>query len=263
MQIFTRIFLGMVLFTLACALGAYAKETKTQKIVSASMVESATSTAQEISAAVTAANPVSPEKALSPVALVPATEPVAMPPALPTPKTTFDNLQTAYDGESNAHVRYLAFAKKADAEGYGRAANLFKAAAQAEQIHLERHAKIITKMGGTPKANIQTPDVKTTAKNIKAAFKGETYESTVMYPEFLALAKKENNEDAIDAFEDAGAAETVHAMLYKQAFEQLPVWKQRSKEFYVCSICGNVEEKLNFAECAICGTAKEKFLKIK
>lgn len=34
--------------------------------------------------------------------------------------TTLENLQTAYNGESNAHSRYLAFAKQASLEGYGR-----------------------------------------------------------------------------------------------------------------------------------------------
>ena len=38
--------------------------------------------------------------------------------------TTLDNLQTAFDGESNARAKYLEFAKKADTEGYAKAAVL-------------------------------------------------------------------------------------------------------------------------------------------
>lgn len=45
-------------------------------------------------------------------------------------KTTLDNLLAAYNGESNANAKYLAFAKKADEEGYGQAASLFRAAAR-------------------------------------------------------------------------------------------------------------------------------------
>ncbi len=51
--------------------------------------------------------------------------------------TALDNLQTAYNGECNASARYLAFAKKAEAEDYGEEATLFRAAARAEQVHAE------------------------------------------------------------------------------------------------------------------------------
>lgn len=34
--------------------------------------------------------------------------------------TTLDNLMAAYNGESNAHAKYLEYAKKADQEGYLR-----------------------------------------------------------------------------------------------------------------------------------------------
>jgi rubrerythrin len=178
-------------------------------------------------------------------------------------KTTLDNLQAAFNGESNANARYLAFAQKADAEGYGKAASLFRAAARAEQVHFERHAKAIKELGGVPAATIETPVVKGTAENLKAAMDGEIYESTVMYPEFLAKAEKDGIKSASDAFEDAGKAETVHANLYKNALENLRGWKGKNKDFYVCPFCGNVVEKANFQACPICGTSKFKFMAIK
>src|SRR5512140_902870 len=75
-------------------------------------------------------------------------------PAVPVTveKTTLDNLQAAFNGESNANARYLAFAKKADAEGYGTAASPFRAAARAEPVHFERHAKAIKELGAVPAA---------------------------------------------------------------------------------------------------------------
>jgi hypothetical protein len=60
-------------------------------------------------------------------------------------KTTLENMQAAYNGESNAHARYLAFAKPADQEGYGEVASLFRAAARAEEIHPGNHAVVIKK----------------------------------------------------------------------------------------------------------------------
>ncbi len=155
-------------------------------------------------------------------------------------KATLDNLLTAYNGESNANARYLAFAKKADEEGYGQVASLFRAAARAEHVHFEHHAAVIKELGGTPKAEIETPVVKSTKENLEAAMKGEIHESTVMYPEFLAKAEQDKIKSAVDAFEDAGAAEAVHAKWYKTAIDNLDNWKGQKKDFYVCPLCGNV-----------------------
>jgi rubrerythrin len=56
---------------------------------------------------------------------------------------TLLNLQAAYEGESNATIKYTAFAIKAEIDGYLRAAGLFRAAARAEQVHAAHHARII------------------------------------------------------------------------------------------------------------------------
>jgi len=181
----------------------------------------------------------------------------------PVDKSTLGNLQAAFNGESNAHARYLAFAMKADAEGYGKVASLFRAAARAEQVHFERHAKLIKELGGAPTANIEAPVIKSTEENLKAAMKGEIYESTVMYPEFLAKAKMDKNKGAIDVFEDAGKAEAVHASLYKEALGNLKAWKGKNKDFFVCPVCGNVVEKTDFQVCPICDTSKLKFMVVK
>lgn len=106
-------------------------------------------------------------------------------------KTTLDNLMAAYNGESNARVRYLAFAQKADAEGYGQAASLFRAAARAEQIHLRHHAELIKQLGGIPAAEIEKVDVGITKGNLESAVKGETSEKDTMCPEFKAQAEKD------------------------------------------------------------------------
>src|SRR3974377_697528 len=45
---------------------------------------------------------------------------------------TMKDLNTALNGERNAHERYLEFAKKADEEGYGAVAGLFRGARAAE-----------------------------------------------------------------------------------------------------------------------------------
>lgn len=174
-------------------------------------------------------------------------------------KTTLDNLMDAYNGEVNAHTRYLAFAEKANKEGYDIAASLFRAAAAAEKVHYERHAVLIKKLGGTPKVVAETPIVNGTRDNLEAAFKAETYEKSVMYPEFLAQAKKENVKGVIEDFEDTAAAEEVHAQLYASMIKNLKFSEGLVKDFFVCPVCGNIVDALTSLMCPICGTDTKKF----
>ena len=54
---------------------------------------------------------------------------------------TNENLMAAFAGESQANRKYLAFAEKAEADGYPKAAKMFKAAAMAETVHALAHFK--------------------------------------------------------------------------------------------------------------------------
>src|SRR5208337_2660158 len=105
---------------------------------------------------------------------------------------TIENLLAAYEGESNAHAKYTAFAVKADADGLRGAASLFRACARAEQIHAANHARIIKQLGGEAKCVIHAAEVKSTLENLKTALAGEQYEVDTMYPGFIeeAMARK-------------------------------------------------------------------------
>jgi rubrerythrin len=174
---------------------------------------------------------------------------------------TLADLMAAYNGESNAHAKYLAFAKKADEEGYGKVASLFRAAAEAEEIHLKNHAEVIKGMGGTPKADIKLPEVKSTKENLEDALKGETYERLTMYPEFIAQAKQDNNKAAVRTFTYAKFAEAEHAKLYKEALDNLESWKGAKADFYVCPTCGyTVDGKPSFEACPVCATPANDYI---
>jgi rubrerythrin len=175
---------------------------------------------------------------------------------------TLSNLQAAFDGESNAHARYVAFAKQADADGYTQVASLFRAAARSEEIHAASHAAVIKKMGGTPKANVQKPEVKTTQENLKIALKGESYERDTMYPKFVEQARADANRAAVRTFTFALNAETEHAKLYQQALDNLESWKGGKKDFFVCEVCGMTLTALPEDVCPSCNSPKEKFVKI-
>ncbi|MBW2652959.1 MAG: rubrerythrin family protein [Deltaproteobacteria bacterium] len=160
---------------------------------------------------------------------------------------TLDNLKEAFAGESQANRTYLAFAKKADEEGYPQAARLFRAAADAETVHAHNHLNVL---GG----------VKSTLENLQAAYEGEHEEFTVMYPGFIEQAKKEGNNDAIQTFYWANEVEKVHGNLYKQATDNLKSLK--ATDYYVCPRCGYTAEGTAPEKCPVCGASQDKFKKI-
>ena len=177
--------------------------------------------------------------------------------------TTLENLQAAYNGESNARARYEVFAKQADKEGYLQVATLFRAAAFSESIHLKKHAKAIKELGGKAEAEIQTPIVKSTKENLEAALSGETYESKVMYPAFVAQAEKDGNAKAKMSFMGAMAAENGHAAYYADAVNNLEQWKQGGKVFLVCEVCGFTTDDQTIKKCPVCAAPRKEFEELK
>ena len=157
-----------------------------------------------------------------------------------------ENLMAAFAGESQANRKYLAFAEQAEKDGFPKAAKMFKAAAMAETVHALAHFKAAGGVGSTE-------------ENLKAAAEGETFEFEKMYPPMIEAAKAEDNKAALRSFEYANAAEQVHAALYKSILESLK--KDEDSEFYVCKVCGNVNEGGPQDKCSICGAPKDAFEK--
>jgi rubrerythrin len=163
---------------------------------------------------------------------------------------TEENLRAAFAGESQANRKYLAFAQKADADGYNGIAKLFRAAAQAETIHALRE---LNDLGG----------VKSTADNLRAAIEGETYEYTDMYARFLDEARSEGVKEAARTFAWAKAAEEVHARLYTLALEAADRGEDlKIHRAWVCRKCGNIEFGEAPETCSICGHPREWFTPI-
>jgi len=164
------------------------------------------------------------------------------------PKTD-ENLKAAFAGESQANRRYLAFARKADEEGFTQAAKLFRAAAEAETVHALNHLKVIG-------------EVKSTLENLNTAMGGETFEYTKMYPEFLGAAKDEKNKQAAWSFDVANKVEQIHAKMYQKAIDAVKAKKDMPKvDYWVCSVCGNTVEGEAPEMCPVCGNPRSKFFK--
>ncbi len=158
---------------------------------------------------------------------------------------TLSNLMAAFAGEAQANRKYLAYAKKAEAEGKHNVAKLFRVTAEAETIHALKEFELAGKLGST-------------SENLEAAIVGETHEFKEMYPEFLKLAEEEGNKAAARAFKFALEAEKVHARLFQEALENL----EETEEvfYYLCPVCGNIEKSVP-DKCAICQLPGEKFIK--
>lgn len=176
--------------------------------------------------------------------------------------TTLENLVTAFNGESNAHAKYIAFAKKADEEGYTKVASLFRAAARAEEIHAQNHAEVIKSLGSEAVADIKKFAVGTTRENLDVAIKGEVSERQVMYPAMIKRARTDSNRQAMRSFNFAMTAEAEHAKLYKDALANLEQWKGGTKDFYVCSVCGYTTTNLDFKKCASCFVKVDQYEKV-
>src|SRR5512139_2946706 len=147
-------------------------------------------------------------------------------------------LKEAFAGESQANRKYLAFAAKADQEGYPQAARLFRAAAEAETVHAHNHLRTL---GG----------IKSTKENLQEGVAGETHEFKKMYPEMIDAAKAETNKAAERTFNFANEVEKIHAQLYQKLLDGLG----KSKEiypYYVCPVCGFTAEKAASGVCSAC-----------
>jgi rubrerythrin len=175
---------------------------------------------------------------------------------------TLANLQIAFNGESNANKRYLAFADKAQQEGYGDVASLFRAAARAEQVHAKQLAAEIEKLGAKPEAKIETPAAKSTKENLDAAIQGETYERDTMYPEFRKQARHAYNMDAVRVFNYAYNAESEHAALFMAASTNVEQMRGSGSTYYVCTICGYTMKQSPDRACRSCYSPKEAYEKV-
>ena len=164
---------------------------------------------------------------------------------------TADNLKEAFAGESQANRKYLAFAKKAEADGYPQIAKLFRAAAEAETVHAHAHFRVMKGVGGT-------------IQNLEAAMAGEGYEYQTMYPGFLKAAEAEKNQTAVISFKNALAVETTHHKLYSDALATLKAGKDLpAASIFVCPVCGHTVIGEAPHTCPVCGASKDKFFEVK
>ena len=163
-------------------------------------------------------------------------------------KMTEENLRAAFAGESQAHMRYLAFAKKAEDEGFANIARLFRAVSFAEQVHATGHFRTLG-------------DLNDTGENLDAAITGETFEVEEMYPAYDAVAKLQEEKGAQRSIHYAVEAEKIHAAMYQKAKQAVDGGQDLDLDtVQICPVCGYTTEGEAPDRCPVCNTPKDKFV---
>ena len=158
-------------------------------------------------------------------------------------------LKEAFAGESKAHVRNTAFAKRADGDGLPQIAHLFRAVAAAEKVHAEEYLRLLEGVIGD------------TEENLRSAFENEIKANTEIYPAFIKQANEAGREDLAASLARARDVEKRHAKLYKDALAAMV--SDQEVEYHVCRVCGYVFNEEPPGICPVCAAGKENFSKIR
>ena len=117
----------------------------------------------------------------------------------------------------------------------------------AESAHARNHLNV---MGG----------IGSTAENLKAAFGGESFEISEMYPAYSAVAKMQGNAEAVTSIRYALAAEKDHQSIYEATGKKVDgAADLDATPVRVCPICGHTVVGDAPDECPVCGTAGQLF----
>lgn len=122
---------------------------------------------------------------------------------------TLANLESAFAGESMAHIKYRYFAKIAREMGDELTARTFEETANQEVMHAFGHLDLLY-----PKATM------TPTRALQMAIDGETYEYTEMYPGFRKTAEQEGNAAAVAEIDEQIEESKVHAAQFRATLEK-------------------------------------------
>jgi rubrerythrin len=160
---------------------------------------------------------------------------------------TEELLRTAFAGESQTNRRYLAFAARADQEGFPQVARLFRGAAASETVHAHNYLKALK-------------GVRSTKENLQEAISVETAAYKKRYPEMIKVAKEEGNEEAETFFRYALESERIHAQLMQKLLDTLDE-PQENYSYFICANCGYTTEKESPGSCPVCDGSAGQYMK--
>ena len=145
---------------------------------------------------------------------------------------TYQNLMTAFAGESQARNKYTYFASKAKKDGYEQIAAIFEETANQEKEHAKMWFKELN--GG---------EVSGTLDNLKSAADGENYEWTDMYSEFAKVAEEEGYKALANKFRGVAEIEKMHEERYRKLINNIEegiVFSRDGDTIWQCRNCGHI-----------------------
>ncbi|MBS5886614.1 MAG: rubrerythrin family protein [Clostridium sp.] len=162
---------------------------------------------------------------------------------------TAENLMKSFAGESQARTRYTYYASVARKQGYVQIANIFMETAEQEKEHAKRFYKFLKDdfAGEAIEINAGYPvDLyDDTAKNLRAAAKGEHEEWSHDYPEFARVAREEGFPAIAVAYERITEVENRHERRYNKLLKNIEegkVFKKDEPVLWKCNNCGYIFE---------------------
>ncbi len=160
---------------------------------------------------------------------------------------TDENLAKAYEDECETYMRYLAFARQAEDEGFPNIARLFEATAEGETVHALNQ---IEALGG----------VQSTEENLNLAVQEEEEDFFKMYPQFIKDAQAEDRTEAVLSLTWIQQVEKAHFGLLKGALQTLQKGEDIEKEaYYLCTNCGFVAVGAAPSSCPVCKAPQRAF----
>ncbi len=130
---------------------------------------------------------------------------------------THANLKSAFALEAQANRRYLYFAGKADVEGLGDIAALFRTTADGETGHAHGHLEYLEACGDP----VTDMPFGATRDNLLSAIASEHAESGELYLDMAKTAHEEGYAEIAAWFETLARAERSHANQFQRALDNL------------------------------------------
>ena len=165
---------------------------------------------------------------------------------------TYENLMTAFAGESQARNKYTYYASKAKKDGYEQIAAIFEETANNEK----EHAKMWFK-------ELHDGEVPSTLENLNDAADGENYEWTDMYDNFAKVAREEGFTRIALLFEGVAKIEKEHEERYRKLIANVEdglVFSRDGDTIWKCRNCGHIViGKKAPSVCPICSHSQSYF----
>jgi rubrerythrin len=163
----------------------------------------------------------------------------------PMESMTRESVEAAFACESRAHLKYIAFARQANDEGYPNVARLFRAIAASEKRHALRHLDMLGGVGSTQ-------------DNLKEAYEADDRE----VGEICSMCGENGGgaDNSGGSSCDTLEAERSHLPLYEEARAALSSDEDLEETpIYVCRGCGRTVRNEAPENCPICGTPSDEF----